>query len=74
VAHGQVTLTTPSSVDADGNMNYSEIQNKLLGKTPIAYAGIKYQHNFKDGQIVGVRSAVATDGSRNVKAYYSWVF
>lgn len=74
VAHGQVTLTAPSSVDADGNMNYSQIQNKLLGKTPIAYAGIKYQHNFKDGQIVGVRSAVATDGSRNVKAYYSWVF
>ena len=74
VAHGQVTVTAPAAVDADGIMSYSQVKNSLVGGSPITYAGVKYQHNFKDGQIVGFRSTIASDGTRNARVYYSWVF
>ena len=74
VAYGQISMTAPTAVDTEGNMSYSQIRNSLVGGDPITYAGVKYQHNFKDGQIVGFRSAVASDGSRNARVYYSWLF
>jgi subtilisin family serine protease len=74
VAYGQISMTAPTAVDAEGNMSYSQVRNSLVGGAPITYAGVKYQHNFKDGQTVGFRSAVASDGSRNARVYYSWLF
>jgi hypothetical protein len=67
-------MTTPSGVDADGNMSYASIQNNLSGARPVTYAGVKYQHSLGDGQTVGFRSIAGSDGSRGARVYYSLFF
>jgi hypothetical protein len=74
VASGAVNFNVPTSVDADGTMKYTQINNSLVS-TPITYLGIKYQHNFNDAgntkHSVGFRAQVAQDGTSNARAYYT---
>lgn len=74
VASGAVNFNVPTSVDADGTMKYTQINNSLVS-TPIAYLGVKYQHNFNDAgntkHSVGFRAQVAQDGTSNARAYYT---
>jgi len=74
VAWGQLTMTTPSGVDADGAMSYASVRNNLAGANPITYAGVKYQHSLSNGQIVGFRSMIGSDGSHGARVYYSLFF
>ena len=74
VAWGQMSITTPSGVDVDGNMSYASVRNNLASANPITYAGVKYQHSLGDGQIVGFRSMFGSDGSHGARVYYSVFF
>jgi len=74
VVWGQLTMTTPASVDPDGTMNYSQTRNNLAGNAPVPYVGVKYQHTLGPGQIVGFRSMISNDGSHGSRVYYTWMF
>ena len=74
VAWGQMSITTPSGVDVDGNMSYASVRNNLAGGNIITYAGVKYQHNIGKEQIVGFRSMFGSDGSHGARVYYSVFF
>jgi hypothetical protein len=74
VVSGNITVTLPGAVDADGNMQYKTAQANLAGGNPVGYIGTQYQHNLKDGQIFGARLMAAQDSSYMAKLYYMYRF
>jgi hypothetical protein len=71
VMYGEVKMNVPTSVDADGNMNYNQAKTNLANFAPVGYVGVKWQHNFARGQSLTARASVAQDGTSNVKVYYN---
>jgi hypothetical protein len=71
VMYGEVKMNVPTSVDADGNMNYNQARTNLANFAPVGYVGVKWQHNFARGQSLTARASVAQDGTNNVKVYYN---
>jgi subtilisin family serine protease len=71
VMYGEVKMNVPTSVDADGNMNYSSARTNLASVAPVGYVGVKWQHDFARGQTLAARAAVAQDGTSNIKVYYT---
>jgi subtilisin family serine protease len=74
VVSGNITVTLPGAVDADGNMQYKTVRADLAGNNPVGYIGTQYQHNFKDGQVYGARIMAAQDSSYMAKLYYMYRF
>jgi hypothetical protein len=74
VVAGDVHMTLPTSVDVNGVMQYSQVQNTLSGLDPVAYVGVKFQKHMPDvsyfKQQVGLRLQAAQDGSNSARAYY----
>ena len=75
VVAGDVHMTLPTSVDVNGVMQYSQVQNTLSGLDPVAYVGVKFQKHLPDvsyfKQQVGLRLQAAQDGSNSARAYYA---
>jgi hypothetical protein len=75
---GDVHMTLPTSVDVNGVMQYSQVQNTLSGLDPVAYVGLKFQKHLPDvsyfKQQVGLRLQAAQDGSNSARAYYALNF
>ena len=78
VVAGDVHMTLPTSVDVNGVMQYSQVQNTLSGLDPVAYVGVKFQKHLPDvsyfKQQVGLRLQAAQDGSNSARAYYALNF
>ncbi|NBW77520.1 MAG: hypothetical protein EBR27_00655 [Betaproteobacteria bacterium] len=78
VVAGDVHMTLPTSVDVNGVMQYSQVQNSLSGLDPVAYVGVKFQKHLPDvsyfKQQVGLRLQAAQDGSNSARAYYALNF
>jgi hypothetical protein len=71
-------MTLPTSVDVNGTMQYSQVQNTLSGLDPVAYVGVKFQKYLPDRsyfkQQLGFRLQAAQDGSNSARAYYAVSF
>ena len=71
VVAGTINFNTPTSVDADGNMNYTQTKTNLTGVAPVSYAGVKWKHNFNQGSVLTLRASVGQDRSSGAKIYYT---
>lgn len=71
VVAGAINFNTPTSVDVDGNMNYTQTKTNLNGVAPVPYAGVKWKHNFSQGSALTLRVSMAQDKSSSAKIYYT---
>lgn len=74
VVYGFVNMNVPTSVDADGNMSYTNAKTNLAGVGPVPYVGVKWSHNFEKNSSLFVRASVAQDSSSNMRLMYVTTF
>jgi hypothetical protein len=70
VVHGVVHMNVPTSVDADGNMSYTNVKTNLADANPVPYVGVKWSHNFQKNSLLFVRASIAQDSSSNMRLMY----
>lgn len=72
VISGSVHLTIPTSVDAEGNMNYETVTSKIRNRA-VGFVGSSYSYNYRAHRL-SVNAMAGQDGSYQGGVYYKMGF